>query len=215
MRGHNLVIAIGTDKKKVMEIRLCQEVLEEIERGRIEPLQVVEEQHQRMLRSDEDAEQAAEHQLKPALRVPRRQFRRLRLRADEEFEVREQRYHERAIRAERCGERIPPGRQFRLTLPQERPDQVLQGFRQAGVGDVTLVLVELAGCEQAPRRRQRGVELLHHRGLADSGLARDQEQLRPSARDNPIESGAQGLDFRLSPVQPLGDNQAIGQVPLA
>ena len=215
MRGHDLVIPIGADKKQVMQIPLCQQVLEEIERGCIEPLQVVEEQRQRMLRPGEDPDETPQHQVKSALRVSWRQLRRRRLRANEEFEVGEQRQHERAVRAKRRAKRGAPGRQLGLVLSQKRPDQVHEGLRQAGVGDVTLVLVELAGCEQAARRRQRGVQLMHHRGLADSGLARDQDQLRPTPRDNAIESGAQGLDLALSPVQPLGDYQAIRQVPLA
>ena len=127
-----------------MQIPLCQQVLEEIERRCIEPLQVVEEQRQRMLQSGEDPEETPQHQLEPALRVSRRQLRRRRLRADEEFEVGEQRHHERAVRAKRCRERGTPGSQFDLALTEKRPDQVLQSLREAGVGDVTLVLVELA-----------------------------------------------------------------------
>ena len=111
-----------------MQIRLCQQVLEEIERRSVQPLQVVEEQRQRMLRSGEDAEQAPEHQLEPALCVLRWQLRRRRLRADEEFEIGEQRHHERAVQAKRCGKRGAPGRQFGLALPQQRPDQVPAGL---------------------------------------------------------------------------------------
>src|SRR5208283_487199 len=109
-----------------MEIRLCQQVLEEIERRSIQPLQIVKEQRQRMLRPGEDIEEAAKHQLESALRVSRWQLRRRRLPADEEFEIGEQRQHERAVRAKRCRERGAPGSQFGLALAQKRPDQVLQ-----------------------------------------------------------------------------------------
>src|ERR1700758_5276 len=101
-----------------------------------------------MLRSGEDTEQAPEHQLEPALRIARWQLRYRRLRADDVFEVGEQCHHERAVQAKRRGKRGAPGYQFGLTLRQKRPDQVQQGLRQAGVGEVTLVLVELAGREQ-------------------------------------------------------------------
>src|SRR5208337_4567870 len=156
------------DKKQVMEIRLCQQVLEEIERRSIQPLQIVKEQRQRMLWPGEDTEEAAKHQLESALRVSRWQLWRRRLPADEEFEIGEQRQHEHAVRAKRCGKRGAPGRQLGLVLPQKRPDQVQQGLRQAGVGDVTLVLVELAGGEKAARRRQRAVQLMYQCGLADT-----------------------------------------------
>ena len=85
----------------MIEIRLRQQVLEKLERRSVQPLQVVEEQRQRMLRLGEDTEQAPEYQLETALRVSRRQLRRGRLRTDDEFEVGEQRHHERAVHAKR------------------------------------------------------------------------------------------------------------------
>ena len=74
--GVDLVVPIGADQQQVAQLRLGRQVLEQVERRRVQPLQVVEEQRQRMLRPGEHAEQAAEHQLEAALRVLRRQFRR-------------------------------------------------------------------------------------------------------------------------------------------
>ena len=56
MRGSGLLIPIGADEKQVIEIRLGQQVLEKLERRNVQPLQVVEEQRQRMLRLGEDTE---------------------------------------------------------------------------------------------------------------------------------------------------------------
>ena len=134
------------------------------------------------------------------MRVSRRQLRGRRLRTDEELEFGDKRHHERAVRAERCGERRAPGRQFGFTLAQQRPDQLQKGLRHAGIGDVTLVLVKLAGREQAARRHQRSVQFGHHRGLPNAALARDQDQFRPVARDNAVEGRKQFLDLALSPI---------------
>jgi len=49
MRGIDLVIAVGTDQQHVLHIPLGQEILEHRERARIEPLQIVEEERQRMV----------------------------------------------------------------------------------------------------------------------------------------------------------------------
>ena len=74
---------------QVPHIRLRQQVLDEVERRRVEPLQVVEEQRQRMLRPGEDADEPPEHQLEAALRVLWRQLRDRRLVSDDELSVRE------------------------------------------------------------------------------------------------------------------------------
>ena len=50
MGGRDFVVPVGADQQHVPHIRLRQQVFEQIERGRIEPLQIVEEQGQRMLR---------------------------------------------------------------------------------------------------------------------------------------------------------------------
>ena len=43
MGGRDLVVAIRADQQQVPHFRLGQQVFKQIERGRIEPLQVVEE----------------------------------------------------------------------------------------------------------------------------------------------------------------------------
>ena len=108
--------------------------------------------------------------------------------------------HELAVRAQRFGQRGAPGRQLGLALAQQRPDQALKGLRQGRVGNVALVLVELAGGEQPARRHQHLVQFIDDRGFADAGIAGDQHQLRRAALDDAIEGGEQGLDLALSPV---------------
>ena len=66
----DFVVAIGADQHQVLHIRLGQQILEQIERRRVEPLQVVEEQRQRMFRPGEDADEPPEHQLETALARP-------------------------------------------------------------------------------------------------------------------------------------------------
>ena len=48
----------------------------QVERRRVQPLKIVEEQRQRMLRAGKYADEAAEHELKPPLRLLRRKLRR-------------------------------------------------------------------------------------------------------------------------------------------
>ena len=59
MGGIDLVVAIGADQQQVPHLRLGQQILQQIERRRVEPLQIVEEERQRMLRPGEDADETA------------------------------------------------------------------------------------------------------------------------------------------------------------
>ena len=49
MAGVDLVVPVSADQHQVLHIRLGQQILDQIEGGRVEPLQIVEEQCQRML----------------------------------------------------------------------------------------------------------------------------------------------------------------------
>ena len=49
--GTDLVVPVGADQQQVPHLRVRDQMLEEVERCRIQPLQIVEEQRERMLRS--------------------------------------------------------------------------------------------------------------------------------------------------------------------
>ena len=97
----DLVVAIGADQHEVLHIRPGQQILEQIERRRVEPLQIVEEQRQRMFRPGEHADEAPKHQLEPPLRVLRRKLGNRRLVADDELQFGDEVDHEPAVRAQR------------------------------------------------------------------------------------------------------------------
>ena len=58
----------------------------QVQRRHIEPLQVVEEERQRMFRPGEDSDEAPEHKLEASLRVLRRNLRDRRLFADDQLQ---------------------------------------------------------------------------------------------------------------------------------
>ena len=87
-----------------------------------------------------------------------------------------------AVRAQRLAQGVAPAGQLGLALAEKGADQALKRLRQRRIGDVALVLVELAGREEPARRHQRLVQLVDDGGLADAGIAGDQHQLRRAAR---------------------------------
>ena len=89
---------------------------------------------------------------------------------------------------------------FRLALGEDLPDQGLEGLRQRRIGDVALVLVELAGREQAARRRQGFVKFTHHRRFADAGIAGHHHKFGGAIGHDLIERGDQRFDLGFAPI---------------
>src|SRR5258707_14839009 len=137
-------------------------MFDKVERCGIQPLQIIEEQRERMLLAREHPEEAPEHHLEPVLRVLRRQVRDRWLFSDHELQLGNEVDDELTIRAERLAEGVPPAAKLGLALAQERADKALEGLAQGRARNVALVLIELAGREQATRRDERLVQLVTH-----------------------------------------------------
>ena len=56
---------------------------------------------------------------------------------------------------------------LRFALDQDLTDQRLEGLCQGRIRDVALVLVEFARREEAARRNENLVQLIHYGGFAD------------------------------------------------
>jgi hypothetical protein len=124
----DLVIPIGPDDQQVMHVSLRQQCLEHIERGRVEPLQVVEKQREWMFLSREHAHETPEYELEAPLRVLWRKFGNRWLFANNQLEFGDQVDHQPPIPAQGIAHRLAPGRQFGLLLRQKAPGEALQGL---------------------------------------------------------------------------------------
>src|SRR5262245_63328485 len=108
----------------------------------------------------EYAEEAAKYRVEPPLRILRRQFRNRRLLTNDGLQFRNQGHHQLSIQIQRISKSIAPRAQVLLGPAQQRARQVLKRLREGGIGNIALVLVELARCEETARRNQRFVELV-------------------------------------------------------
>jgi len=118
MCGGHFVVTVGANQHQIFHVRMRQQILHQIQRGRVEPLQVVEEEGEGML-PRECADQSTEYQLEAALRILWRKFRNRRLLPDDELQLRDEIHHELSIRAERPADRIAPTAQLFLVLRQD------------------------------------------------------------------------------------------------
>src|SRR5260370_28279077 len=101
---------------------------------------------------------------------------------------------------------------LRFALDEALTDQGVEGLCQRRVRDVALVLVELAGREEATRRNKHLMQLVHHRGFADARITRYEYELWRILSHDPIERRKQSIDLVLPPVQLLRCKQAVRRV---
>jgi len=87
MSEANFVVPVRADQQQVLHLGLRQQILHQVQRRRIQPLQIVEEQGKRMFRPREYSDESAKYLLKPVLCVPRGKFGNGRLFSDNEFET--------------------------------------------------------------------------------------------------------------------------------
>src|SRR5215475_9003285 len=187
MACRDFVVAVGADEEKIADIRSAQQVFQQVERRRVEPLQVIKEERQRMVRPREDADKLPKGQLKAPLRVLWRKLRDRGRLSDDELYFRNEIGNQSSIRPQCLLQRVAPSCEVPFALAQQRPYQILKGLCQRRVGNVAFVLVELAGREKAARRDQHRLQIVDDRGLADAGIARDQDQFRGATFDDSVE----------------------------
>ena len=99
--GTDLVVPVGADQQQVLHFRVRDQMLEEVKRRCVQPLQIVEEQRERVFLAREYPKEAPEHHLEAVLRFLRRQVRDRRLFADYELQFGNEVDHELTIRAQR------------------------------------------------------------------------------------------------------------------
>ena len=100
VRGTDLVVTVGADQQQVPHFRVRNQMLEEVERCCIQPLQIIEEQRERVLLAREHPEEAPENHLEAVLRILRRQVRDRWLFPNHELQLGNEFDHELAIRAQ-------------------------------------------------------------------------------------------------------------------
>src|SRR6185369_16552651 len=116
--------------------------------------------------------------------------------------------------AERLEKRGAPGRQVGLALHQKAPGEALECLSERRIGDVALVLIELARCKQASRWNEHPVQLVYDGGFSNAGISGNEHQLRSAALDDAVERGEQLLDLAVSPVEFLGNQKPVWLIML-
>ena len=135
-------------------------MLEQFKGCRVQPLQIVEEQSERMLRPSEYIDKPPKHQLEAVLRVQRRKLGNGRLLPDDKLELRNQVDDELTVWTDGLPQRVPPMAHFSITINQNLINEGLKGLRERRIRDVPSALVEFAGREETVSRNEMLVQLI-------------------------------------------------------
>src|SRR5260370_25546206 len=140
----NFVVSVCANEEQIRTLILQKQVSQHLQRGCVEPLEVIEKQNQRMLSSREHPDEATNNLFEHALRVRRRELRARLLPADYALKVRNEAGDQLAIEAN-CGhDCFTPAGELRLGFAENRLDQAPKRLRQMRIGNVAVVLFELA-----------------------------------------------------------------------
>jgi len=169
-------------------VRMGDQVLDEFERRGVQPLQIIEEQRERVFLAREHVEEAPENHMEAVLGVLRRQVHHRRLFPDHELQFGNEVDDKLTVGAQRLDQGVAPPAKLPLALAENGPHKIPEGLGQGGVGDVALVLVEFARREQAARRHEFLLEFVHHRRLTDAGIAGHEHKLCCAIRYDPVEA---------------------------
>src|SRR5882724_9124902 len=143
------------------DLRLGQHVLQQVRSRRVEPLQIIQEQHEWLSRLYEHAQETPEHPSEAVRDVLGWDLRGEWLRADDQLELRNQADNELGIFAQRRLHALAPPEHFPIRAAQELSDEAAAGMHQRGVGNIALVLIELALSKPSPCLNQLPVQLLN------------------------------------------------------
>src|SRR5712672_3004284 len=208
----DLIVAICADQQQVPCVGMEEEIFDERQRGRIEPLQVIDEDDERVFRPRKHADESLEHGLKPQFGIDGREDRYGRLWSYQSSEVWNEVGQQTALIADSFLDRVSPaGNVVRLAVHQLL-NQSLKRLSQCRVGRIPEAQIEFSRNEDAARQHDDLVQLVDYRRLADARVARDQNELRAAMHHDAVEGGKQGGDLALASVELLRDHQPLRRV---
>ncbi|KFB69820.1 MAG: hypothetical protein CAPSK01_000533 [Candidatus Accumulibacter vicinus] len=200
----DFIAAVSADEQRMAQRRVAQQALQQVERSRVDPVQVVEKNDQRVPGVRQRADEAPQDVSEAIDRLLAIQIGQRRLCADDQFEMGKQVGHHPPVRRQGRAQRLPPRRQFLFRVAQQPRDKAVERLYPAGERNVAAVLLELAFEKETVPFADRPVHLAHQRRLADAGRTGNQEQ-RPGAFGDAFEGRLQGRDVVPAAVELLGN----------
>ncbi len=149
------IVAVGDDNEQEPAVRVAQQVVQQRETCAVGPLQIVDEEDQRVFGIGEHADKAAEDEPQAMLHLGRAELGHRRLLADDQLDGRNDVDDELPAGAKRSLQLAAARLDARFALAQDALDELAECQGQRRVWHVAALLVELAGNEVASARDDR------------------------------------------------------------
>jgi hypothetical protein len=169
--GSDPVVPIRTHDHEVLYLRLGQHVLQQVSGRGIHPLQIVEEQHERMPGTREYPEETPEHPAETVQHILWGNLRSGWLFTYDQLELRNQADDELTMLAQSSKHPLAPLCDLRVRTAEELTNEAAARLHQRGIGDIPSELIELAGSKPAARLDEVPLQLVHECRLADPGIS--------------------------------------------
>src|SRR3954452_5093982 len=141
----------------------ANQVLDEAQGRSVDPLQIVEKQHQWALGPGEYAQERAKRHLEAVARVLWREGRQPRVFADNQLQFGDETGDELAVWAYGVLDGSAPARELRFAAAQDHPHEAVQCLGERRVRDITAGLIALSRGEDALRQTGRALQLVDNR----------------------------------------------------
>ena len=136
MIGAHVIVAIRPDQQHVARIGMRYQRLDDGQSRRVEPLQVVDENHQGVPGSCKHPEKVPEDGLEPQLRFQWRERGNRRLRTDQNCQLGNEVGQKASLLADGLSDRVAPTVYIGVLAVQDLTDQPLEGLSQCRVRGV-------------------------------------------------------------------------------
>ena len=210
----HLVVAVAHDDHQVAYAVVLEDLLQHLHRAHVGQVDVVEEQHERVLGCGQARQESRERLLEARALLEGPHPLGKRVRARQGRQLGHLGAQKRRVVAERLGQVGPPLLHLVVGPDQDLVAELPDGLEEREVRHVGVVLVELAADEQAVRAQRLRLHLAHKRGLPDARVAAHRgDHLAPGRRLVVVVRKLRHL--ALASVQLVGELEAPAEVPLA
>ena len=195
-----LTVAVRAQQQQVVQRRVLRERGDQRQGCSVRPLEIVQQNDQRVQLGREQPDKLADHGIETVTRFDRSEQRGKRQWPGEQINVRDDVDQHARVRAQRRGYALAPVRHLGRRPVRELVHQRGKRLRYCGVRNIAFVLVEFAGNEGAVLALHLGPQLRGQRRFADPGRSAQQEGgAVPPPRT--VEGIDQSLHFALATVQ--------------
>ena len=208
----HFVVTIGAHQQHAALTFGAHQVFEQAQGRYVGPLQVVEEQQQRVIRCCQRIDKLAKADMEPMFALCRRHLRQCGQVAEQAAKLGNQVGDRRRVVAQCIGQSVLPVQSTLGTFSGQGVQQLAKRLAKGGIGLAATVLIALSAQQIAAAGENRSVQFVDQCGLANPRVTADQQQFGVTGADHALEGRENAGALGLTAVQLLRHAETLGHV---